>query len=826
MAISGNGVLTPDPLSEQLASAPQLPRKRAVGDGTEPGGSAGQNEETEPEQQDVPANGTLEDASDADAFRTVDQLTKSQDRLRRNRYAIDMYHTWLDSNVSMGFARLNKVPNQSVWIAKLAPGVSAETGAAVPAKAADLCNKVTDALLADPPKPNPKPHVDDEAADAAADLASEFLRINAGESGINEVQQYRWALRNALTRSSSFLEFDVDKDGGGYQPLQIQAHPQATDVATPMIAIDSQTQLQVPAVDPVLRYVSPPSAEAPAGQFVQDASQADRVWLPKIIVRKHHRTKVVLFPATATIEDARFAIITDFCDLSEGMRRWPDTVGKMNAEELAALASWRPSFSDMIVPFTFKGGIADGMTGPALKDVGTLSPLMQRRMFFHRLYVLKSPEYPNGLMLDISGMNGGTRLGQSTMEYTVTLPTAGKATRCRDIPLAQVTPIQDVADLDPMGWPFQARFDGSAQADATIMSEYLDALARMANPHVFIRSVTAIDEDEWYDRSKPIVIGPQDQPPIYEQFPSLPPVVEFSEYIQTRQDTASGLTATAQGLESDSSQSGIAKRLTVRQAQISLAGIQQQLHAAFTRGWRICCQIAQAEFTTPQLMQYSGEDASNQAQWWTGEDFAGIDDVGIEPGTGTMMTAEDKANYASFLQGQAWLTPEQAGDIAMAGISRDLGLPPDITKAAIERAVGVWLKGPPEGWAALWQQYQMEQAQFQAAQGKAQQAAAMGMAVLPMQAPKKPWTPFEPRPNDSEPEVAKKWMKRLSNLQMTPQYSAQPPEWRACADARYTEARQAVALASAAQQQPKPSGGAALPQSSDPKPQGLNGVAA
>jgi hypothetical protein len=369
-----------------------------------------------------------------------------------------------------------------MWVAKLAPGISQETGAAVPAKAADLCNKVTDALLADPPKPNPRPHVDDQAADAAADLASEFLRLNAGESGINEVQQYRWGLRNALTRSTSFLEFDTDREGGGYQALQIMAHPQAQDPAQPLVATDPQTGQTLPTVDPILRYVSPDN------QFVTEAAQADRVWLPKIVVRKHHRTKVLLFPATAAIEDAQAAIVTDYCTLSDAIARWPDTVGKMTTEELSQLASWRPSFADMVVPFTFRGGEGAGMTGPSLEQVGTLSPLMQKRMFFHRLYVLKSSEYPDGLMLDISGANGGTRLDQKTMEYAVTLPTAGKTTRCRDIPLSQITPIQDVGDLDPMGWPFEARFDGSAQADATIMSEYLDALARMANPHVFIRS--------------------------------------------------------------------------------------------------------------------------------------------------------------------------------------------------------------------------------------------------------------------------------------------------------------------------------------------------
>jgi hypothetical protein len=123
VAISGNNVQPMDPYAEQLASLPQIPRRRVAGDGTEPGGTAGAKDpETESDDQQAPARKTLLDASDTDAFRTVDQLAKSQDRLRRNRYAIDLYHTWLDNNVQMGFARLNKIPNQSMWVAKLAPG--------------------------------------------------------------------------------------------------------------------------------------------------------------------------------------------------------------------------------------------------------------------------------------------------------------------------------------------------------------------------------------------------------------------------------------------------------------------------------------------------------------------------------------------------------------------------------------------------------------------------------------------------------------------------------------------------------------------------------
>lgn len=856
MAIPGNGVTTLSGVDELLASLPQVSRRHTTGDGTEPGATSGQSTDPagiEDASSDQPTIGkTLEDADPATQFRTIDQLGKSQDRLRRNRWAIDLYHSWLDNNIPFG--RLDRITREGAWVAKLAPGVNTERAAAVPNKAADLCNKVTDALLADPPKPNPQPHTDDESVDAAADLMGEILRQNAGEAGVNEIQQYRWALRNALTRCSSFLEYDVDQSGGGYGPYQILAHPQAQDASNPMVAADPTTNQPLPAVDPILRYVSPPTPEAPKGQFVEDASQADRVWLPKIVIRRHKREKVSLFPATASIEDAEAILLQDWCSISEGLKRWPDTVGKMTATQLAGLASWRPPMADQLVPFTFRSGLSDGQSGPSVDEVGSLSPLLQRRMFFYRFVVKKSPEYKNGFWLDISGTNGGTVLKQATLDYDVTLPTQGKVTRCRDLQFVQVTPIQDIEGQDPMGWPFEARFDGSAQADAELIAGYLDALNRMNNPHVFIQSVVSLNEDEWADRSKPTIIGPTDHPPTYEQFPPLPPVVPFSEYLQTRQDTASGLTATAQGLDSENSQSGIAKQLTVRQAQVSLAGIQQQLHSSMTRGWRIQGQLFQSEFQTPQLIKMSGEDASSQEQWWTGEDLGGIDDIGIEPGTGSLMTAEAKANLVAFAQQQQWLPADRAADIAMSGMSRDLGLPPDVVNAAIERSVRLWLKGPPNpAWIQQYQQYAVEkqqydqaQAQFQTAtqvfqtalqtqalvaagppqplgpeQQNAQAMDAYQQAVLTIQSspalqqalmqgapqqpqiqpPVAPWTPFEARANDAEPAVALKWMQRLSRGMMHPRYSAQPPEWRAIYDQKY---QAAVAVIQMIQHPPQP----------------------
>jgi hypothetical protein len=873
MAILGNQPQALSPVDELLASLPTVGGRRIPTDGTQPGSSRGQPSDQQPGQdpgtdEQNPIGPTLEDADDQTAFRVIDQLGRSQDRLRRNRWAIDLYHGWLDDNIRFG--RLQRNQAQGSWVAKLPPGITLEQSASVPNKSADLCNKVTDALLADPPKPNPQPHTDDEAVDAAADLMGEVLRQLAGEAGINEIQHYRWALRNALTRATSYLEYDIDPTGGGYQPYQILAHPQATDPQNPLVAIDPTTGQPTPSVDPILRYVSPPSPEAPAGLFVEDASQADRAWLPKLVVRRHKREKVTLFPATAGIEDADAVLIQDFCTLAEARKRWPDTVGKLGATELAGFASWRPPMAEVLVPFPFRSGMQDGATGPSVDEVGSLSPLLQRRMFFYRFIVRKSTEYPDGLQIDISGKDGGTSLARKTLEYNVTLPTQGSTTRCRDIQVVQVTPVQDVEGQDPTGWPFEARFDGSAQADASLIAGYLDFLDRMNNPHVFIPSTSSVDEDAWFDRTKPIPYLPSGGKPEYEQFPPLPPVVPVSEYLQTRQDTASGLTATAQGLDSSNSQSGIAKQLTVRQAQVSLAGMQQQLHGAMTRGWRICGQIIQAEYTTPQLIKFSGEDSSSQEQWWTGEDLSGIDDIGIEPGTGSLMTPESKANLVGFAQQQGWLPADRAAEIALGGMSRDLGLPPDMTKASIDRSIRLWHKGPPNPeWIQQYQAYAQQKAVFDQAQAAFQQAtqqyqaaehakavvaagpaqplgpeqqneaanvdfqsarialaenpqAAAGPPQPPqMQPPVAPWTPFEPRANDTEPKVAAAWMEALSRGMMHPRYSAQPVEWRAIYDEKYMKTRQAVALAAQPQapQGNPPATGASQPtQPGHPKP--------
>lgn len=795
MAITGGTVTAPSADQELLQSLPDLTRRKNAGDGTEPSGTAGQSAS---DQSEPDAPKTLLDAKPDELFKTVEQLVRSQDRLAKNRWAIDIHFDSIRCGIP--FSRLEKIPNVSQWVQKFPSGFSKQSFGATPNKADDLCNKIEDTLMADPPKPDPSRHVNDESVREAAELAGKVLLEDGGEAGTNDNETYRWALNNAFSRSASFLHYRVDPSGGGYQPLQVLAHPAAQDPANPMIGLvpqppDAMGQPTPPipefATNPILRYVSADN------QFVEDASQADKVWLPKTVIERLRREQVRCFPYNAPAEQADAVILIRWMTLADAVKQWPKTVGPMTDTQLNALAGWRPAMAEtMTIPYAFLG-LSGGGSGPSPAQVGSLSPLMTKRMYSYRIYVKKCPEYPEGFWADVSGATGFPVLDSGTMDYTVTVPTQGKVTRCKQIPVVQIRPQMDVSGGDPMGWPVISRFAGGSEAQSTLYAAFADLCDNMLHPHVFIRGTTAVDEDDWADRTTPILLSPTDQEPNYEQFPSFPPVMEFLDRNNTAMDTASGLTATAQGLDSSNSVSGVAKQLSVRQAQVSMSGFQQNLHAGMTRGWNIKCELIQAEFSIPQLVGYSGEAESSEPQWWTGVDFAGIDTIGIQPGTGTMMTPEGKAQYVAFLQQQKWLDQDQASDVALPGIRADLGIPENPAVAWLERCVSAWMMGPTPEWTqaqqAQAQQIQQAQQAYQAQAQQFQQAGQQPPAFQPPQLPPLP-SPFPNLPTLTEIPVAQAVVKRLGALMFDPRFAdtkKYPAPWQALVTNVYSQARTA-----------------------------------
>jgi hypothetical protein len=198
-------------------------------------------------------------------------------------------------------------------------------------------------------------------------------------------------------------------------------------------------------------------------------------------------------------------------------------------------------------------------------------------------------------------------------------------------------------------------------------------------------------------------------------------------------------------------------------------------------GWRIKCQLAQAEFTTPQLLSYTGQDRLGRAAVVDRGRLGGVDRIGIQPGTGSMMTPEGKRSTSRSSNQQQWMM--------------DLGLPKNPFEQAIERSVGVFLKGPDESWTKAKQQQDEQVQQAQAAYTQqAQQAQALGQPVAPFVPPQLPPlpNPFPPRPNDSEIIVATTYAKRLSKLFVDPQFSTFDAGWQQTAIDCYQRAMQAL----------------------------------
>src|SRR5690606_17990260 len=128
-----------------------------------------------------------------------------------------------------------------------------------------------------------------------------------------------------------------------------------------------------------------------------------------------------------------------------------------------------------------------------------------------------------------------------------------------------------------------------------------------------------------------------------------------------------------------------------------------------------------------------------------------------------------KVNYLGALKNLGLIGPEEAAEAARPAFASSLGMPDNPHEQYIERCVTSWQQGPPEGWLELFQQHQQAMAQYQAAtmpmvQEHARQDAlgqAQGGPPLPPPQmpppPPAPWSPFQDRPNDAEPEIAALW---------------------------------------------------------------------
>lgn len=756
-------------------------------------------------EQDFAGLGSWLEDPDAAVFQTANNLVLRQELLAINRLSQDVHFTRI--KLGFPFSILEKDPNRDTYKSSLPVGTKSLSIQAVPNQAWDLVNKATEAVLSDPPQLDPSPLDDSEQAHAAAEMAERFLTEDAGENGTNDTQLLFDAVDKALVCATSYVELFTDPVGGGYVPLQVLAHPTAASPDNPLIGADG-----MPTPNPILRYVTAPTG----GQFTDQPSQAAPQWQPKIRANLWGREHWRIFPETTTVTHAEKAIGLLYCTLAEAKRRWP-SVAQMPQDELEALLGWQPVRFLVLLP-SFERARWRVNIGADNEKSGSGD---ERLMFYYRVLQKASPDHKKGAEVCVTGAFGGRILDRKLLAATVQVP--GKEggpdveeTRCMDLPLVQFTPRADPDDRDPTGRCYIEMFCGATEMNATLATGFLQALNQWLNPDSYVFGTSTV---QGYQRAESratgdaIPIAMKDDMPQWGQQPPIPPTFFTAlEWNDQAIRSIGSLPKPITGQDTSKEVSGKARQIAVQQGMVGLSRMGHPTNSAYERFGRLKVQMAMRDFSTPQTLRYVGEDGSWQESQWKGTDFALVGSVGIQAGTGTMLPPEQKIQFLSNLKNDGMLPPDDAADAARPTFAQRLGLPDDPHEQYVERCVAAWLKGPPQGWDQLWQQYtvavQQEQAAYTQAVGPMQ---AAGQPVPPF-SPKTPmpYTPFVPHPNDSEPPIAQRWMKRLSRVQSTVKYDTmktKSPQWVSLLDQRYSQAvqvMQAVAAAQAAAQQPPP----------------------
>lgn len=650
-------------------------------------------------------------------FQTADGLVMRQELMALNHLALDTHFARVKQGYA--FSTLEKDEARGIYRSTLPLGTNSAMIQAVPNKTWDLCNKATETVLVDFAQPHVTPTDNSQSARAAAKVAQRILEENAGENGSNAIRLFFNALDRALVCSSSYIERWVDPAGGGQRPLQILAHPEATDPANPLLGPDG-----MPTTDPILRYVTAPDG----GQFTDDPLQAAPEWLPKIRASLWGREHIRVFPEEYAVEDAEKVILLAYCTIGEAKRRWP-TVAAMDQEQLNALLDWTPPRFLVLLP-PFQQARWRSTNGIDKEKQGASD---ERIVFFYHLYAKASPENPQGAEVVISGAESGTILHRNTLTAKLKGPADGTGTaqpvrRTLEIPVTQLTPRQDPDGRDPSGLSYLWLFAGAVEFDAALMTAFLEMVSLWVHPDSYIPSTSPIQAEQIKESrltGVPIpILRPEDKPVMGNQ-PVLPNAFWQSiEHNASSIESIASMTKPLTGSDRQPEVSGKARQIAVQQAMVGLSRMQHPVSAARTRDARIQLELAMRDFQTTQVVRYMGEDGAWQATEWTGEDLAEVGGVTLKVGTGTMFPPEAKVNYLGNLQASGLISPEEARDAARPAYATSLGLTDNPHEQYVERCITRWLEGPPEGWLEQWAQHKQALQQWEA-QAKAAQDAEL-----------------------------------------------------------------------------------------------------
>lgn len=785
----------------------------------------GADDDTDPREQEddlairralqpIPGGGELlEEPSAAKIFKQVDEEVLRHERLARNRDEAAKHYEALRGGSQ--FSILEKSDDLSIYKQIWPPGQEGGPTSPVPNKIQDLCDKVINQVLVDPPLPKPVvTDPDDDRARGAADITKRALRENGAPSNCNDLGTLREVLNLNMTQRSAFVYAWVDPTWGGWRPKRIRAHPEAVDPANPMVGPDGTKTS-----DPVMRYVGtetqdipgaephPETGEVPTHEaevFTLNPSEASREWIPKLRNRILFASQVRTFPKYAKVAQAQKVTVLMWDTLDEAKRMFP-ILRTLGDDQLKNLCSWKPRRWKSIVPDLIRPKSGDDGTGKLSGD--TL-------LFWYHQFMRVGDEYNDGGEIAICGGKGRpTLLRRDTLREDVEMEDGTTTPVIMDIPVAQFPALSSAAKGDPFGEAPVDKFAGTNDIYAHLWMGLLEGLERGVRPNMFVTSTSPVDRADVNRRDgRPIEVFSKDDMPTWEQAPSIPTFLPKAlDMIEVIMNSAAGTNETSNNLDSKYATSGVAKNVAIRQAKVSLAQYWQNTAAGLTQLWRIYTQLMQARYTVAVQVMMTGQSQSYKQRWWIGSDTVGIDQIAIDTGSFTMMAPGEKASLLQVMQANQWMTPDEAMEVARSAMMDELGLPGNAHEEHVDRQIASWMDGMPDTYEEDVAANQAAQQQYaaagQAAVAELQQqgldpqtAQQQAMASVPKPQLKPIANPFEPRPNDQVPEVAMVRFRRLSRTMSTPDYGNQPKPWREVYDRALELARTAANVQTAEDQ--------------------------
>ena len=636
----------------------------------------------------------------------------------------------------------------------------------VPNNVDQLVRRVVDTLTADEPKIEAvAPSTDDQDIEAA-ELATSILALEDNAQAANLRKVVQKALGRAGTYGSAF-SFQYVDPYGVREPLELLAHPGATDPENPLV--DPATGMPGDEGTYVTRYVT--AGEDGTRTLSPSLADCEYVWKPVVREEILNPHCVRMLPATATtIDDADMVFVGRVTTLGALKGLYPETVGQMEPAELKKLCAWRPAVGKKYwTPVRLAEAMQKAAEALEERDPngGDIPPADEQPVFIRCLYGRATRDYPRGLFLCLGADH--QLLGRGEWVATV-----GDGEQAREetyeLPVAQCTFFDDPNDQNPYGISPVEWLAPMDEAVATQILAWLEYLYRFNHPNTYLPLGSPIQPGMLNIRDgTPIRYEPATGKPEYEQIPNFPGEgPALIEKFEAWMHTLAGLENAARGLADPSVKSGIHAERIIEQALLALTQPASNVQDFLLRRGRVRLQLIATSYTAPRLLRYDSAGGLAQVRAFQGADLRTVRQVRLQRNSMTMLTRSakvamlreeldiatksgDPSAYLRYRQGAATLV-----DRISSGDS-------DPHEQRVQRQLAVWEKGP--------------------------------------QPNTDPATLWAPVPVDTDPMVAPLRAYRLGRAIASDRYAKFDATWNAGLDQAYQAARQAAGLLNAAEQQ-------------------------